>query len=382
MAGIGKSVLAVRAASENADAFPDGQFHVCFRDATGRARDLPDVLDELLSGLGEPPAPRAGLEDRLRLLRRRLAEGRRLAVLDDVGADVPVDALVSGCGCNQLLITGRPRFADLPGVRVLALGALPQSEAVAVLTGIAGRTTADAGDRAALERLVQFCDLHPGALRALAAQLTAKPHWTPARLADRLTDPRRNMLDLLRVGGLDVGESLRRHYAELADPLRRALRRLAMLRARGISVWSAAAALEQSPNDAEDLLEQLVDAHMLTVIGRDDDGSFVFGLSGLLLQVLTDEAERTEPEGVRTAVVGRVLAAWEALDGTGQETREPPGCMAARGIESAGARFGTRLVALTRPLPAGPFATSAEFCRAYVRELRAAVGRPECIAEI
>ncbi|MFF3767047.1 BTAD domain-containing putative transcriptional regulator [Streptomyces sp. NPDC001922] len=301
IAGSGKSVLAVRAAHDHAGAFPDGRFLVRLRDASGRPRPLTTVLDELLTAIGEPPVPRNGVDGRLRLIRQRLAEGRRLIVLDGAGADAPVDALVSGCGRNQLLITGRPRFAHLPGVRVLALGALPQSEAVALLTGITGRTTAAGGDPAAVERLVRLCDLHPGALRALAAQLTAKPHWTPDRLADRLADPRRNVLELLRIGDLDIGDSLRHHYAELPDPLRGALRRLAVLRARTVSVPSAAAALGCSPDEAEDLLEQLVDAHMLTVTGVEDDGSFLFGLSGLLLRVLTDEVERAEREKVRAA---------------------------------------------------------------------------------
>ncbi len=374
IAGSGKTVLAVRAAHDNAVAFPDGQFLVRCRDASGRPRPLTAVLDELLTGLGEPLAPRDGVDGRLWLVRQRLAEGRRLIVLDDVGSDAPLDALVSGSGRNQLLITGRPRFADLPGVRVLALGALPQSEAISLLTGITGRTTAAGGDPAALERLVRLCDLNPGALRALAAQLTAKPHWTAGHLADRLADPRRNILDLLRIGGLDIGATLRSHYTELPDTLRHALRRLAMLRACHVSVWSASAALELPAGDTEDLLEQLVEAHMLTVTGVEGDGSFVYGISGLLLRVLTDEVERTEPEGVRTAVAGRVLASWRGrLNGTRPGAPEHDG---------PDALLGTRLAALTRSLPAGPFASSAEFCRAYVRELRAAVGRHECIAEI
>ncbi|MEU0004302.1 BTAD domain-containing putative transcriptional regulator [Streptomyces sp. NPDC006314] len=366
IAGSGKSVLAVRAAHQNAAAFPDGCFFLRFRDASGRPRPLPAVLDELLTGLdGGPPTAHQGLEDRLWLVRQRLARGRRLLVLDDVGAGDPVDALVSAGGHSQVVITGRPRFADLPGVRVLALGALPQSEAVALLTGITGRTTAAGGDPHAAERLVHLCDRHPGALRAVAAQLTAKPHWTPGRLADRLADHRRNMLDLFRVGGLDVGESLRRHYAELPEPLRRALRRLAMLRAQTVSVWSAAAALELSHGETEDVLEQLVDAHMLTVTGVEQDGAFVLGLSRLLLCVLTEEVERTEPERVSAEVAVRVLASWR------QRLTDADPVTAAERYD-AEAHLGGRLAEVLRSLPAGPFAGSAEFCRACIRELRAA----------
>ncbi|MFD8462320.1 BTAD domain-containing putative transcriptional regulator [Streptomyces antimycoticus] len=364
IAGSGKTVLAVRAAHQNAAAFPDGCLFLRFRDACGRPRPLTAILDELLTGLGEPPAARQGLDDRLWLIRQRLGRGRRLLVLDDAGADDPVEALVSAGGRNQLLITGRLRFADLPGVRVLALGALPQSEAIALLTGITGRTSAAVGDPDTVERLVHLCDLHPGALRALAAQLTAKPHWTPGRFADRLADHRRSMLDLLRVGGLDVGASLRRHYAELPEPLRRALRRLAMLRSRAVSVWAAAAALELSHGETEDVLEQLVDAHMLTVTGVERDGTFVLGLSRLLLCVLTEDVERTEPEGVPAEIAARVLASWTArCQDTGTVSPADP--------DTASPHLGTRLTEVLRSLPAGPFASSAEFCRTCIRELRA-----------
>nr|WSZ13632.1 hypothetical protein OH837_10080 [Streptomyces canus] len=367
IAGSGKSVLAVRAAHQNAAAFPDESLFLRLRDASGRPRPLHAVLDELLTGLDrEPPTAHQGIEDRLWLVRQRLARGRRLLVVDHAGVGDPVNALVSACGHSQVVITGRPRFADLPGVRVLALGALPQSEAVALLTGITGRTTAAGGDPHAVERLVHLCDRHPGALRAVAAQLTAKPHWTPSRLADRLADHRRNMLDLLRVGGLDVGESLRRHYAELPEPLRRALRRLAMLRAHAVSVWSAAAALELSHGETEDVLERLVDAHMLTVTGVEQDGTFLLGLSRLLLCVLTEEVERTEPERVPAEVAARVLASWRQrlADGDPMTAAEP---------DDADAHLGGRLTGVLRSLPAEPFAGSAEFCLACIRELRAAL---------
>ncbi|GLF99627.1 AfsR/SARP family transcriptional regulator [Streptomyces yaizuensis] len=365
VAGSGKSALAVRAAHRGEAAFPDGRFFLRFRDASGQSRPLQTVLDGLLEALGgEAPTGRQGQgpEDRLRLVRQRLAQGRRLIVLDGVGAEDPVDALVSVCGPNQVVITGRPRFAHLPGVRVLVLDALPHSEAVALLTGITDRATD--GDPAAVERLVHLCERHPGALRAVAAQLTARPHWTPGRLADRLADPRRNMLDLLRIGGLDVGGSLRRHYAELPEALRRALRRLAMLRAHTISVWSAAAALDLPHEETEDVLERLVDAHMLTVTGVEQDGTFVLGLSRLLLCVLTGEVERTDPGQVPAEVAARVLASWRQrlADAGPLAPPEPAG---------AGTHPDGRFTGVLRSWPAGPFSGSAGLCRACVRELRA-----------
>ncbi|MFD5751131.1 BTAD domain-containing putative transcriptional regulator [Streptomyces sp. NPDC127033] len=287
-AGTGKTVLAVRAAHAAAANLPDGQLHVSFRDAAGRVRPVAEVLDELLRGLGGRPDPGTGVEDRLWLIRRRLAEGRRLVVLDDVGADVPLGPLVSPCGGTRFLITGRPRFAELPGVHVMVLGGLPRHDAVRLLTGIAGHSLSAAADRDAVERLVRLCEWHPAAIRAVGALLVARPHWTAARLARRMADPRRNLLELLHVGTIDVGKSLRRAYEELPERLRSALPRLAAISEPGISIRSAALAWGLPEGEAEDMLERLVDAHMLTVTGVGDDGLFRFGISGLLRGVLGD----------------------------------------------------------------------------------------------
>ncbi|MFE9631916.1 BTAD domain-containing putative transcriptional regulator [Streptomyces sp. NPDC006463] len=290
MAGSGKTVLAVRAAYGSAAAYPDGRLFVRCQDAGGRRRPTAELVDDLLRGLGERPDAAVGATERMWLLRTLLDRLRCLVILDGADDEAQVHPLVSGGGRSRFLITGRPRFAALPGVRVLALEGLEPREALDLLNGITCGPAAAGGHPEAAERLLHLCDLHPAAIRAVAAQLTARPHWTPGHLADRLADPCRDTLGLLRVGELDVGAALLCSVAVLPDRPRRALRRLARLRTRHITVGVAAAALELPTGAAEDLLELLVDAHMLGVSGPAGDGGFVFELPGLLKCVLTADS--------------------------------------------------------------------------------------------
>ncbi|WP_412076226.1 BTAD domain-containing putative transcriptional regulator [Streptomyces xanthophaeus] len=290
MAGSGKTVLAVRAAYGSAPAYPDGRLFVRCHDAGGRPRPTAELVDDLLRGLGERPDPAVGATERMWLLRTLLDRLRCLVVLDGAADEAQLHPLVSGGGRSRFLITGRPRFAALPGVRVLALGGLEPREALDLLTAITCGPSVVGGHPEAAERLLHLCDLHPAAIRAVAAQLTARPHWTPGHLADRLADPCRDTLGLLRVGELDVGAALLCSVAGLPDRPRRALRRLARLRTRHITVGVAAAALELPTGATEDLLELLVDAHMLGVAGPAEDGGFVFELPGLLMCVLTADS--------------------------------------------------------------------------------------------
>ncbi|GAA2925205.1 AfsR/SARP family transcriptional regulator [Streptomyces enissocaesilis] len=195
LAGSGKTVLAVRAGYGIAPAYPDGTLFVRGRDTSGYRRPPADIAGDLLRGLGERVAPTAGSEERVWRLRTRLTQSRCLVILDDAADEAQVHALVPGSGRTQFLITGRPRFATLPRVRVVALGGLQLCEAMDLLNGITSGVGVSTDDA---ERLVRLCDGHPAAMRAVAAQLIAKPHWTPAYLADRLADPCRDTLGLLR----------------------------------------------------------------------------------------------------------------------------------------------------------------------------------------
>src|SRR5262245_56158771 len=82
--GIGKTSLAVHAAHQARDRFPDGQLYVPLRGTSPRPAEPADVLADFLRALGVPPAGvPADADERAGLYRSLLAGRRVLVVLDD-----------------------------------------------------------------------------------------------------------------------------------------------------------------------------------------------------------------------------------------------------------------------------------------------------------
>ena len=96
------------------------------------------------------------------------------------------------------------------------------------------------------------------------ARLAARPHWPLARLADRLADKHR-LLDELRLADLDVRARLTPGFLALPEQGRRALLALSELESASFSIATAADVLDLPPIDTQDLLDDLIEAHMVRV---------------------------------------------------------------------------------------------------------------------
>ncbi len=150
-----------------------------------------------------PPRPGVvppGLHERAALYRDQLADRRVLVVLDNAASQSQVRPLLpSDLGCAAV-ITSRAPLSGLAGAEPLPLMVLPLSEALQLLTRIAGPRRVG-GEPEAARRIVELCGCLPLAVRVAGAKVAARPHWRLARLADRLDDERLR-LDELRVGDL------------------------------------------------------------------------------------------------------------------------------------------------------------------------------------
>ncbi|WP_344961619.1 ATP-binding protein, partial [Streptomyces thioluteus] len=155
--GIGKSATAVHCGHRLAERFPDGQLYV----RLGGGATPSDVLAELLSQLGEPVGAIPSGLTRQRGRYRELTAGRRLLVLlDDVGSEAQVRALIPAAAESLVLVTSRHRLSGLagdPGARFFALDPLAEADAVLLLERVvaaAGRRPAarDAAGAAAVAR--------------------------------------------------------------------------------------------------------------------------------------------------------------------------------------------------------------------------------------
>ncbi|MCG6495268.1 BTAD domain-containing putative transcriptional regulator [Kitasatospora sp. A2-31] len=261
-AGTGKSTLAVHAAHLVRDDFPDGHLYADLTAPDGTPRDPGAVLGGFLRALGadEPELPEA-LDERVRLYRSRLAGRHVLVVLDNAADDRQVRPLLTAESRSRTLVTSRAALGVLEGARRFQVGPLDFPGAYQLLAA-AGRERV-AADPAATARIVELCERLPLALRVCAARLAAHAHWSPARLADRLT-PAEHRLDELRLGDLDVRARLCSGLPGLDPVARAALGVLARADADSWTPVDAAALLGSSERDAEEVLELLTGARLLT----------------------------------------------------------------------------------------------------------------------
>jgi DNA-binding SARP family transcriptional activator len=304
-AGIGKTSLAVHAAHQIRDRFPDGQLYA--RLGAGGARHPGQVLRGFLRGLGADPARiPPGEPERAALFRSMLAGRRMLIVLDDARDSGHIASLLPGTAGCAVIVTSRDPLADLPGARRLKLGAMTSGQALELLSRIIGDDRVRAEARAAAE-VAGLCAGLPLAVRIAGSRLAARPHWRIEDLAARLTGPGR--LDELAVGRLSVRASFAASYASLrGDPARitpaRAFRLLGLWEGPDISPPAAAALFGVDVAAAEKALEALLDRHLLEPAGS----SGRYRLHDLLGVYAAERAREEEPPAERHDRVGRLLA--------------------------------------------------------------------------
>ncbi|MER5644357.1 BTAD domain-containing putative transcriptional regulator [Streptosporangium sp. NPDC002524] len=246
MPGVGKSALALRAAHDLRDAFPDGQLYVNLRGAGAEPVEPSHVLSRFLRALGVAgTAIPDGLDERAEVFRAHLSDRRVLVLLDDAANEAQVEPLIpAGNGC-AVVITSRGALTALPGAQRLALGVLGNAAAVRLLGTITGRAELTSGTAAAM-RLAELCGHLPLALRIAGARLAARPHWTVDRLLSRLT-AEHDRLDELTHGTLSVRASLALGYSGLDEPGRTLFRRLGLVDTPDFAGWVAAALLDMGP---------------------------------------------------------------------------------------------------------------------------------------
>jgi DNA-binding SARP family transcriptional activator len=308
-AGTGKSALAVHAAHRLAEWFPDGQLYVDLHGAvTGLApRESGEVLALFLRALGVDGTQIPAKAEEAAVLYRSLVAYRHMLILLDNAATVAQvrPLLPSGPGCS-VLITSRPVLATLDAAAHLHLDVLPPKAAVDLLARVAGPARVAAEPEAAAT-LTRLCGWLPLAVRIAGAKLAGRPHWSVARLADRLADER-GQLDELRAGDLDVRAAMKVSYERCAREERRAFRLLGMLDAPDFAPSVLAAMLDVPVATAEDLAERLVDARLLEAARQDPSGQTRYRFPELLRLYARERLHDEEPEPARRAALQRAHA--------------------------------------------------------------------------
>ncbi|WP_049577986.1 tetratricopeptide repeat protein [Streptomyces sp. SBT349] len=327
-AGVGKTTLAVQAAHELRPHFPDGQLYVNLRGAEAQRVHPADALAEFLRGLGvEGSAIPAGLDERGRLYRDRLAGRRVLVVLDNAADEAQVRPLLPGASGCAVIVTSRSLLAGLEGVRSLVLDVLPPEDAVALLGRVAGADRVAREPEAAL-RVARLCGFLPLAVRIAGARLASRPHWGMSSLGDLLADEESRLAEL-EIGDLGVRASFRLSVRELDAGLERLFRMLGLLEAPDFPAWVAAPLLDTGPARAASDIERLVDAQLLEVAGTDAAGQTRYRFHDLIRVYAREELRAYEPPPVRAAALRGVVETYLSSARLAVDGLEPEGLQTA-----------------------------------------------------
>jgi tetratricopeptide (TPR) repeat protein/transcriptional regulator with XRE-family HTH domain len=293
--GAGKTALALHAAQELADGFPDGQLVL---DLRGTDEDPPSAA-ELMAGvlkafhISDQELVEAGPRGHPGLYEELLRDRRCLLMFDNARDEAHVAPLLPPTGRTMVVVTSRRALTGLPNVHRIALGELTPREAVAFLTGMIGEDRASR-EASALGEVALRCGCLPLALRVAGNWLATRTGWTVRRLADRLAvDERR--LDTLTAGDRKVSAAFDLSYRQLTPGAARLFRRLSVVPGPDAGAACAAHLLGQALQVAEDILDELVEAGLLGTHGdrfRLHDLLRLYAHGRLVAEEGREEAER------------------------------------------------------------------------------------------
>ncbi|MBB4747459.1 DNA-binding SARP family transcriptional activator [Actinoplanes lobatus] len=260
MAGSGKTTLALHVATLIGDRYPDAHLFVDLQghsehDPVDPAGALLVLLRQL--GLAADMIP-AALVDRVGLWRTELARRRTLVVFDNAASSAQVADLLPTAAGSFAVVTSRRRLAGLDGVHPESLPVLDPDEAITLLERIAGERVRDEPEAAA--EVVRRCGGLPLAVRLAGARLAHRPRWRVADLVRRLGDA---ALPELAVESRTVASAFALSFGQLAECQQRHYRLLGLFPGTLLDAPAAAALTGLPLDEARDLLDELVDVHLL-----------------------------------------------------------------------------------------------------------------------
>lgn len=304
--GVGKSTLAIRAAHEVREEFADGHLYVDLEAPNGDGR-VGSVLARFLRALGvDGSAVPENLDERAEMYRSRLASKRVLVVLDGATSeDQVLPLLPAGSGC-AVIVTSRARLSGLPGAHLVDVEVFDVDLALEMLGRIVGAERVRAEHDSAVE-LINFCGGLPLALRIAGARLASRPHWRLDILVARLRNTA-GRLDELAHHGLELRSNIGLTYHGLSVNSKRLFRLFALITTSDFPQWTAAALLDIDSFDADEVLENLVEAQLLDTVNYPGE-NLRFRLHDLIRVYAQEQLLAAETELDRKSALSRLLGA-------------------------------------------------------------------------
>ncbi|MBB6122055.1 AfsR/SARP family transcriptional regulator [Nocardiopsis algeriensis] len=324
--GVGKTATAVRFGYEAAQRYPDGQLFLDLYGYTANKEPLDafSALGALLRAVGvEPDAVPDSLDERAALWRATLMGRRALLVLDNAVSYAQVSPLLPSSPESLTLITTRNELPGLSGARFLSLGMFDERSALVLLGRVLGEERVRREERQARE-IVRICGGLPLALRVVAARMLSRPRWSFAHVARRLGEQNRKFREL-RVEGQSVESAIDLSYRSLNAQQRRVFLQLGLMIGKNLDLAGAAAMLDMTVEDADDVLQELVGVCLL-----DEPQGDVYQLHDLIRAFALDRSADVlgdrEAEAARTRLAEYYLAtAQRAAELLGPSVRDDPG---------------------------------------------------------
>ncbi|MGI5213321.1 tetratricopeptide repeat protein [Plantactinospora sp. CA-290183] len=301
MPGIGKTSLAVRAAHQLADGFPDRRLFVDLHGHTPghEATDAADALADLLRADGlDPRQLPDGVQARSALWRDRMNGKRALLVLDNVRSTAQVRPLLPGSTGVLVLITSRVRLADLHEATHLNLHLLSPNDAAAMFVRLVPRADAESD---LVAELVEVCGFLPLAIAIIASRFGARPAWS---MADLLAELRVTGERVLTVKGeyATVRAAFDLSYRHLPPERQRFFRLLGLHPGVDIDAYAAAALTGIALDHAAEQLDELYNDHLL-----DEPAPRRYRMHDLIRAYARTLAATTDRPEVRGEAVERLL---------------------------------------------------------------------------
>lgn len=268
--GIGKTALAVRAAHESRDRYPDGQLFMELRSGAGPAGtdsavDSGELAAHVLRAFGAQRVPEAKAE-RLAEYRTLLAARRVLIVLDDAADGSQVDDLAPASPGCAVLVTARQRLPEINGAHHVApLEPLDHDDATELFLRVVHDAKVGIDDDAdAVDRVVGLCAGLPLALRIAGALRVHDDPQPTAELADRLA---RQGPDAFAYGRLSLVRTIGAGFERLDAPARQLFLGFGLLSLSTFGLWTAAALLDDAEAGAA-ALSWLASSFMIESVQR------------------------------------------------------------------------------------------------------------------
>jgi DNA-binding SARP family transcriptional activator/tetratricopeptide (TPR) repeat protein len=306
--GVGKTTLALHVAHAASRHFPDGQLFGQLRHGDNGTVSPHELLGGFLCALGTPAVSLASsTAERAATYRSVLADLRVLIVLDDMNdASQVVPLIPGGTGC-AVIVTCRSYASGLAGARYFRVGDLDEDASIELVGKIVGAERL-AAQGTQVRALVQLCGCLPLALRIIAAKLVERPHWTVGQMVSRISSEGKR-LDELVLADAGIRATLQVSYRGLDRQAQALLALLGLVDAADFGSWVAGPLLDMDFEPASDLLDMLVNAHLVEV-RVDESGQPRFRMHELVRIYARERLAAELSIAEREVALRRLLGCW------------------------------------------------------------------------